>query len=703
MNVTLPNGQVINGVPDGTSKDDIMQKAISSGMATAQDFGQQAASQQPESYAEPLDQYKKLLLRRSHGEQGLDDQIGGLFTELSEQRKQRKPREIPQPTAETLAEHGPVMFGDMITGADRMTKEMEDLPHLGSAPELNEMTAASWKSNLATFTTGDEKEIQKIFKSQYGDKVSFRKDEKNNVIVDFPSGSYPLNKPGISPQDVPKFMSDLLAFNPAARAATIPGAIAKSAIAETALEGADVALGGDFSVKDVGISAALGGGIKALEDVISTAYRSMVGKNKPEADELLKAAEEAGIPVLTTDALPPKNIVSKLAHQTGEKIPIAGTGGVRASQQEAREKAVSEVAEKYGEFSYKSIVDSLRESKNKVKKAAGNVLGATGDKLDVVGNMTIRNTKNAIADAQQEFSKPGIIQSKGAMADLDTLIKAIDDAPQTFTTLKENRTAFREIIKGADKAERSQLTSRAKTILENVEKSMTDDMKSFAKDNLTTPEFNKWVRANKVYGEEATKMTKTKIKNILDHGDATPESVERMLFSKKPSELKNLYSSLGTEGKQNARAAIISKIINTISKRKGGVTPDSFATELGKHKAEVSAFFKGSERKQLEGLERALNATRRAQESAAATPTGQGLIGGGMIAASFQDLGATLAIGGTLGSMARIYESKAVRAALLKLAGSPKGSTAFDRALEQVSFEIRFASQAVKDAEDKKQ
>lgn len=38
MDVTLPNGQVIRGVPDGTPKDIIMQRAISSGMATRADF-----------------------------------------------------------------------------------------------------------------------------------------------------------------------------------------------------------------------------------------------------------------------------------------------------------------------------------------------------------------------------------------------------------------------------------------------------------------------------------------------------------------------------------------------------------------------------------------------------------------------------------------------------------------------------------------
>lgn len=39
MNVELPNGTMLEGVPDGTSKDAIMQKAIQGGLATAEDFG----------------------------------------------------------------------------------------------------------------------------------------------------------------------------------------------------------------------------------------------------------------------------------------------------------------------------------------------------------------------------------------------------------------------------------------------------------------------------------------------------------------------------------------------------------------------------------------------------------------------------------------------------------------------------------------
>src|SRR5210317_1643754 len=39
MRVELPNGEIIEDVPDGTSKLEIAQKAISAGLATKQDFG----------------------------------------------------------------------------------------------------------------------------------------------------------------------------------------------------------------------------------------------------------------------------------------------------------------------------------------------------------------------------------------------------------------------------------------------------------------------------------------------------------------------------------------------------------------------------------------------------------------------------------------------------------------------------------------
>ena len=55
MDVTLPNGRVIQGVPDGTTKAQVMEKAIAAGLAQASDFGELSP---PEggSVADPLAQ-----------------------------------------------------------------------------------------------------------------------------------------------------------------------------------------------------------------------------------------------------------------------------------------------------------------------------------------------------------------------------------------------------------------------------------------------------------------------------------------------------------------------------------------------------------------------------------------------------------------------------------------------------------------------
>ncbi|WP_257283463.1 hypothetical protein [Endozoicomonas sp. SESOKO1] len=52
MDIRLPNGTVLQGVPDGTSKQDIMRKAISSGLASEEDFQQ---NQQPSTQDTEVD------------------------------------------------------------------------------------------------------------------------------------------------------------------------------------------------------------------------------------------------------------------------------------------------------------------------------------------------------------------------------------------------------------------------------------------------------------------------------------------------------------------------------------------------------------------------------------------------------------------------------------------------------------------------
>lgn len=575
--------------------------------------------------------------------------------------------------------------------------DISTLEEVGGAPELNQLSVPAFKASLGLLSTGDEKSLQGILKQQFGEDVSF--DEVDgSTVVNFPSGQYVLNQPGLSGQDVARFISDALAFTPAGRAKTVGGAILGAGATELGLEATEQALGGEsVDAGEVATSAALGGAFKGAEDLIGAGYRAIKGTAPQAQKELIKEGAEAGIPLMTSDVVPPQTFVGKTAQQTAEKIPFAGTGAQREVQQQFRQDAVEDLANRYNQFSYSAIVDSLRNSGNKVKSAAGNVLNKTGQQLDELGEIPLDNTRAAISEVKDELGKAGVIRNEAALADLQVLVDAIDEAPQTFSTLKENRTAFRDIIKGFDKSDRSQLGTRANALLTKAQSAITKDMDSFAKQNLDARDYNRWKKANSVYAGEAEKLTKTRLKNVLDKGDVTPEAVSTMLFSQKPSELKTLYSSLGTDGRKNARAAIISKVVDNVSKRAGGLTPNAFATEFKKFNPQVNQFFKGQEKKQLLGLQKALDATRRAQDAAVSTPTGQQLTGAVTLGAAATDLGLTTLLGGSVGGIARLYESVPVRNALLRLSSAQKGSTKFEQALLELRTALSSASQAVSD------
>lgn len=640
-----------------------------------------------------VSRFKSLMLQRAKGDQGLDEEIAFLQSKLSKQQSQREPRVSPQVAR---PEDQAPWLKDLFTGENRMTPELSALPSIGSAPEFNKFSPESLKATIGTFTTAKPNELKQIFKKQFGDNVSFRNDSKGNPIVDFPSGSYALNKPGMSPQDIPKIFADLVAYMPAARARTILGSMFGSAVTAATLEGIEASVGGEFSPEEVGVSAALGGAFKGLENLAGAGYRAIMGEVNPEQARLIGESAQAGIPAITSDIIPPQTFAGRTAQQTGEKIPVAGTGGIREAQQEFRERAVEGFTEQFGDFSYDTIIQSLRQKSGGVMRSAGDRLESLGGQLDNIGEIPITQTRRAVADVTEELSRPNVLGGQAALDDLNQLVETISTAPQTYTTLKENRTAFREVVDSLDPTARSQLTSRSKSLLRQVQSGMTEDMRSFARENLSGNNFRRLENANQIYAREAERLTKTRLKNILDKGDFTPENVKQMLFSQKPSEMRSLFRSLTTEGRANARSAIINKITTDLSKRANGMTPNSFATELGKYNPQINAFFKGRDRRALEGLRRGLDATRRAQDASITTPTGQSLIGGLTGFAAFTDLGATLGLGGTAGGLARLYESAPVRNALLRLAGTRQGSTAFERALREANVALTSSAQAMK-------
>lgn len=442
--------------------------------------------------------------------------------------------------------------------------------------------------------------------------------------------------------------------------------------------GQSVAEGGGGPMAQLAASLAAGVATPAGAAMASRARQVPSAVISPEQQAILNAGREASVPVLTSDVLPPKTFMGKQIQAVGERIPIAGTGGVRQGQQTARQDAAADIAQKYGTPSYEAIVGSVKGKVGAIKKAAGRVIDRSGQQLDAAGAVAPTNSLKAIDEAIDVLSRPGVFNptKEKHLQTLSDLKSVLSDGNQLFSMLRQSRTAVKEILDEVDAVGRSQMPSYPKKLVAGVYSAMKNDMDDFATANMSPREAAQLAKANKVYGDEANLLKNSRLKNVLDKGELTPEVVRNMIYSNKPSENRILYDSLGTAGRQQVKAALIDDAA-TKAMRSGEINPNAFGAELAKHEKKLDVFFKGDERDSIKGLVRLMQVTRRAQDAAnAPTTTGATLTPYAMGAAALADLGATMTAAVTGGRLARAYESAPVRDLLLKIANTQPGTRA---------------------------
>ena len=455
--------------------------------------------------------------------------------------------------------------------------------------------------------------------------------------------------------------------------------------------GQAVAEEGGSSGEQLAAALAAGIAVPGAAGAAARARQPVPNRISPEQQAILDAGERANVPVLTSDVLPPKTFVGRQGQAVGERIPVVGTGAVREGQQAARQEAVSNLAQQYPAPSYEAMVSSIKGKVGSIKRAAGSVIDKTGQQLDQAGTVAPSRAVAAIDDAIAKLSNANV-KSDGAAKQvqyLQELKDTLSNGSQTFSTLRQNRTNLKEYRDAVDPADRSQLPSYAKKLVTNVYNAIRGDMDEFARANLPAAQVAKLERANKVYGDEAQLLKASRLKNVLDKGDITPEVVRNMIYSNKPSENRILYGALGAAGRQQVKSALINDAA-TKALRNGEINPNAFGAELAKHDAKLNVFFKGEEREAIGGFVKLLQATRRAQTAAdTPTTTGATLYLPALGAAAWADFGATLSGAIATGGLARLYESPGVRNLLLKLNASARGSQQESKYLQGIVAAIR--------------
>lgn len=402
---------------------------------------------------------------------------------------------------------------------------------------------------------------------------------------------------------------------------------------------------------------------------------------KPAA---LQAAEEAKIPVMTTDVFPPESGVGKfLAQGVPEKIPLFGTSGPRAVQQQKRVEAMKNLFTEYGVEPGRPIPDAAVV--DDFVTTRGTQLEKLADKKQyVIQNLSVENVpvKKTLATIDAKIAD---------LQNLDNPSKAVEDAieilqryKQTFQgktldVIEKNRAVFGEEFTQENLATIKSIGEKA---VNDVYRALNSDMGEFIKAKGGRKAYADWKSANAELSAMTDDLEKAAVKSTFQKGDITPEEIERLIFSKKPSDVATLYRSLSPEGKRNARTAVVQHLANVSeSVAENGakiLSPESFTSEVKRIRASVDGLFEGKEKQTLDGLVRALNYTRHAATATRMPATGYqaGFYAVPYVVGNWLSgvgIPAALGVAG-VGVAGRVMESRAVRNALIALSQSVEGS-----------------------------
>ncbi|NBN70570.1 hypothetical protein GWJ01_05550 [Proteus sp. G2618] len=576
---------------------------------------------------------------------------------------------------------------DAFTGESKMTPEIQGLEGIMSSPEMNAFNTDAMKAAWVQMF-GNDNDFVKVI-GNMGGQVS--QDEKGNLLVDLPSGRYALNKPGLSSEDVMPFIANVAAFTPAARAPTIVGATARSAGTDLALQSSvNMAGGGDINPWQTALSAGIGGGGKAIERGLSGLSRAASGNIAPEAQQLLRNAEQNGIDVLTTDVLPPRTSVRRQLQQTGEQS-LGGTGNRRAIQAEQRENFVETLQQRidneFGIYAPHVMQGEVNAGLRRAKDLHG---GAINNITQQMTGVPVTPTRSlpAIDEALQRIGN-GLAPNNAATQILGNLRNRVANGA-SFEELRNLRTELRQSLQGDNLA----MPTALESAYNRINTAMTNDMNRSVGQNLGAGALNQLRHANNEYRNIARGIEKTGLKNALEKGDITPELINNIVYSKRPSDIARIFNMVNENGRNQLRSAYLTRAYE-----KANGSPQRMVTQLNQliNQSNGQVFntvFNQQQRRMIEGIRDVLEATRRASTANAVTQTGMSLLTPARIASGLVTGGVATAIEGGVGLIARMYESPAIRNMLLRLHNTPRGSTARDRAITNIINTLTATGQA---------
>ncbi|EGA3527411.1 DNA transfer protein [Salmonella enterica subsp. enterica serovar Schwarzengrund] len=440
---------------------------------------------------------------------------------------------------------------------------------------------------------------------------------------------------------------------------------------------------------DIGVGMLTGGAVNTVAKGLERGITAFKGDIAPEVAKKIATSESMGVTPMTSDVIPPKNAFTRGLTQDAEGA-LLGTGSKRAEQYATRSKLVSNYFDRFGEYNPDDVVKSLTTTLRGRKDAAGAVINDVTNKM---GNAAVdtTNTMNALNTAIARQERLGTSANQSLLTSLrnlrEELANPATDLDVTFDLLRQHRTAFRSNVQG----DAMVFPNQAKAATNMVENAMSKDLRNAVAKNLGASDAAKYLKANSDYANVYNKVLNKNIANKLNKAssEASPELINTVVLSRKPSDVKRIWSALDDKGKDAMRAAYVSKIAE-----KAGDSPAKFITEVNKLKSQsggeiYNTIFSGKHMKELDALHEVLQQTARSDTANVVTQTGQSQANRIRTIGATATLGVSMGLEAGFGAMMRLYESKAARNMLLRLANTKAGTPAYERALNNAANAIR--------------
>jgi hypothetical protein len=427
----------------------------------------------------------------------------------------------------------------------------------------------------------------------------------------------------------------------------------------------------------------------------------------------VREAEDAGIRVMTTDVRQPTTFAGRWLQRTGEMIPMAGTGGPRAAQQQERIDASVDLLRNYGVTEASAADNTIisNVAKDLLARRGENLTKYTGMKNEVIERLSQPNTTVAVAKSvakiDEEIARLNKISPTQFKPVVDRLLTWRDDLTgtrevalpngQTQTVVQGQPLATIEVLRkqigeAFTDPSLAAVRSEGEKVLSRIYAPLREDMADYIKANGQRRDFDKWNIANKQLASMAGELELGAMKAALAKGDTSPEVIRTMLFSAKPSDIKALYRGLSAEGKRNARTAVLQEAFSKVGGNFENLSPDQFKRQLIRLGSPIGVFFSGQDLKAVEGLTRALKMTEQAGRAGVSPPTGVQavpVVGAAVLTDILGGAGAGIVGGATIGGISRLYESAPVRNILLKLPQTTKGSPQEQELIKQLTVALR--------------